>query len=786
MNRRIFIFSFLSLFFLGCAADFYTQIFDKSDKGLNDIIFPEPKPWAPKPIVVSQFSATLGDKYINQINLSWKEVSQGVYYWRLFWYDSHSQANEVLKKIQGEGFYQEELLSGNENCSTKLIFSRSHYEHNSVFNQEGEEQALSSGSTYYYVLKGYDSGNRIVAYSSEVVKGKTAIVPYEVTASRDYQPQEINASAFITLKWKWDNPQSTFKVERMESPFTQNSQWIDRGDIKATLEDGFYTYKEEFTHTSDCKVVSKDDFDCNCQIGKEFAYRVYAVTDGKNSLSSQIVRGLTAKWGTPAAVTGLKASQGLYGEKIHLKWDETSGATGYSLYVKTKSTANWEAVTLDDRTKTKFDYKTPLANSMQFYVTASNSLGEGVACEPVVGYIIPEIKAVNASFLKFDDKIEISWSRANVAEGEIVYDLYRSETVKKEVLEEERIAKDLTETSYSDTTVTEKGKVYYYSVRPKNKNSGNEGIGKATAYSDSYGVRGLMPAPEFEVSTGQNDITLTFSNRPSYCTVSSKVKRWVYSPSYSKKPSAVDGTPSQPTEYLHTLQFINRWSRVKKESTVFEEQNRDSINDKEASFGWNDYSVSYCFSIPEISYKGYSEAVTKSGWRAISDEEFLINALRVVDYSQSYLHNIHQPGTGAAGFDSVSKQGFNGWSSSNCGGKGGNCDGRQLNPNKGCFHYQANLNGLSSVTVPLMYNDFEAFDMIFNSMNGKHQTHVSLSADGTLTGFIDIKGIYPGRLTFNLNITDSVKSGGNYKVKQDGKNETSHSWDVDRKYFKVQ
>ena len=87
------------------------------------------------------------------------------------------------------------------------------------------------------------------------------------------------------------------------------------------------------------------------------------------------------------------------------------------------------------------------------------------------------------------------------------------------------------------------------------------------------------------------------------------------------------------------------------------------------------------------------------------------------------------------------------------------------------------------MTVPLIYNEFEAFDMIFSSVGTGHQTEVNLSANGKLVGYINIGGMYSGKLTFDLTITDSVKSGGSYKVQQTGKSEQSLAWDTDRKYF---
>lgn len=779
--KRIAVFLSVVVLFFSCSNQFYTEFQDGSDSKLNDIIFPESQPFQPEPIVVSGFQASNGD-FLDEIEIKWNPVSAGVWYWRLFWFTDEEEARAALTEASTNGFYKTEETVGVQN-SGKLAFGASSYTHSFTFDGDGSEIQLSSDMTFYYLLKGYDGAERIIAYST-VTEGKTATVPYDVTASRNYQPQTSEASAFITLTWKWDAPGASFRLERAKAPYSQEQSWVDLGVVEVRNENGVYTYTEEFSHTADCKVNSDGDTNIQCSsecpIGSEFAYRIYAVTNEVESSASRMVQGATVKWGTPPAVTGVTASRGLYGKKIVLTWDalDVENFEGYSVYIQGESNP-----VVKNLYETRYEYSTTSYDIVNFYVRASNQFGEGVPSDSVSGNIVPQVRNTSGTVLTDESKITVTWSPVAVIEGAIVYNLYRSETTKGEGT---LIAENLTDATYSDSDETlQQGKVYYYSIEPRNTAADplEEGIGQRSAFKDTYGAMGIMNEPEFSVSTDTNGkATVTLKNKPSFCQAAVSVNQWVYTPNYTKKASADSSIPSQPQNWEQTLQFKNRWTRKKVESQLTVGSDA-AVYTGSLAFGMNDFTVTYSFDIKEI---GYSKQVktTQSIKKEISDEEFLINALRVIDFSQSWLNLIHQPGTGAAGFDSVSINGYNGWSSGNCGGKGGSCDSKQSSPNKGCFHYNASV-GVGNVTVPLMYNDFEAFDMIFNSVGpkNKHQTEVDWSANGRLVGYIDIFGLYPGTLTFNLTITDSVKAGGTYTVQQEGKSAKSLPWDVDRSYF---
>lgn len=777
--KRIAVFLSVVVLFFSCSNQFYTEFQDGSDSKLNDIIFPESQPFQPEPIVVSGFQASNGD-FLDEIEIKWNPVSAGVWYWRLFWFTDEEEARAALTEASTNGFYKTEETVGVQN-SGKLSFTASSYTHSFTFDGDGSEIQLSSDMTFYYLLKGYDGAERIIAYST-VAEGKTATVPYDVTASRNYQPQTSEASAFITLTWKWDAPGASFRLEQAKAPYSQEQSWNDLGIIDVRNENGVYTYTEEFSHTADCKVNSDEDTNIQCSsgcpIGSEFAYRIYAVTNGVESSASRMVQGATVKWGTPPAVTGVTASRGLYGKKIVLTWDalDVENFEGYSVYIQGESNP-----VVKNFHETRYEYSTTSYDIVNFYVRASNQFGEGVPSDSVSGNIVPQVKNTSGTVLTDESKITVTWSPVAVIDGAIVYNLYRSETTAGEGT---LIAENLTDTTYSDSDETlQQGKVYYYSIEPRNTAADplEEGIGQRSAFKNTYGAMGVMNEPEFSVSTdGTNGkVTVTLKNKPSFCQTAVSVNQWVYTPNYTKKASADPSIPSQPQNWAQSLQFKNRWTRKKVESQLTVGSDAE-VYTGALAFGMNDFTVTYSFDIKEIGYSKQMKT-TQSIKKEISDEEFLINALRVIDFSQSWLNLIHQSGLGANGFDSVSINGYNGWSSGNCGGKGGACDSKKSSPNKGCFHYNVSIG--SPITVPLMYNDFEAFDMTFNSIGTGHQTEVDINANGSLVGSINISGLYPGKLTFNLTITSSVKAGGTYTVEQKDKPAKSLPWDVDRSYF---
>ena len=71
--KRIAVFLSVVLLFFSCTDQFYTEFQDGSDSKLNDIIFPEPQPFQPEPIVVSGFQASNGD-FLDEIEIKWNPV----------------------------------------------------------------------------------------------------------------------------------------------------------------------------------------------------------------------------------------------------------------------------------------------------------------------------------------------------------------------------------------------------------------------------------------------------------------------------------------------------------------------------------------------------------------------------------------------------------------------------------------------------------------------------------------------------------------------------------------
>ena len=292
MMRKSVLFGFAFLLF-SCTAGFIIEP-QKGTVGLGEAVFPEPEPFVPDPIEVTGLRATQ-ETYINEIHVTWNTVSAGVYYWRLFWFTSAAEAETEREEALSDGFYQTDEISVRAPVSPRLSVAADSYEHIFTYAADGSEIPLPSGQTFYYLLKGYDGASRITA-CSEIAVGKTAAVPYDVTASRNYQPQKPEDPAFITLMWKWDNPDSVFRVERAKAPFSSEQTWTDRGIVKPEFKDGFYTYIEEFSHDDGCSFGSEDNPDVKCSesclinlVIDNFGYREDASEIMKNAVAAIVI-----------------------------------------------------------------------------------------------------------------------------------------------------------------------------------------------------------------------------------------------------------------------------------------------------------------------------------------------------------------------------------------------------------------------------------------------------------------------------------------------------------------
>lgn len=781
-NFKIILLALSLLSYFSCDLFRSDQPVNAGNGSLTSKVFPPEVPYKPKPILVTGISSS-NDTYANKIIIEWKTEEKGVYYTRLFWFENFNDGSAEYEKTLAH-FYEEDNLEGRKNYTQKLSRSTGSYEHMNLNNDPNEDQPLLPGKRYFYLIKFYDGANRVVGYS-ELFFGTTAKIPYDFIASRDIKQVDESSPANINLEWKWKGEHKGFRIYRKDYENHASSFSL----IK-TLTD--LTEKASYSFVDSIPAEN---------VGKEYVYYVVALLDneGKESKPSGKVRGTTVSANAPDAPTLFRASKGLYGDLVYLSWQPVSDPEGkpitYKVYYKLITESLWEEVK-NPVSESFYQFKPQLNQRYKkfyFYVVAVNEASASSGPSTTAagtsydsGYLIPYPQNFNLSLMQFTDKIELNWSKAIVEEGAINYKIYRSTSPTEENPSE--IA-DISENHYEDTGVSE-GVLYYYSIQPYNTDQDpvkGTPWGTKTPLSNSYGIAGNIPSPVIEVSENQPTITIDLKNKPDYCKTRLRVSRPRYKPVFVLKPGRTPepgATTSKPVSYKGSFDYKCDPNRTYSSYELLKELPIDATRytDTEAVCGKNRYEAIYTFTADEVGLTLTSQtpAIALNGYRKISDEEFCLEALQTVNKSQYHLTRIHKTGTSAAGFDSIALRidSYSAPCKSPC---SGGCENKILFPDSGCFHYNAVVSlGSGKVTVPLVYNDYQPYDMIFNSVGTGHQTVVNLSSNGDLTGYINVSGIYSGKLEFKLKIEKGVKNGGTYQVTQTGGSETELSWDIDK------
>ena len=759
---------YILLFSVGCSAlvlDKNTPI-EENKEDISELLF---KKTPPKPILVTDIK-TSSNLFPNKIEISWSNTAVGVYYSKIFWFDDYDSANAFQKETI-KCHYTTEEFNPNLNSSNRLSRNIYNYTHTLLTNDPSGGY-IKSGSTYYYVIRLYDIANVIVGYSDLFV-GSTANTPYDLIVSRNFRPANEGEPSKIELSWKWDEPQNGFNIYKKEyGTLGVEYKKLTNIDIQNNGQNSFF-------------VVDNIPADC---VGKTYLYKITAILEnGNESSESSEMQGRTILAGAPEPPTHFSASKGLYKDTILLEWTapEESDVDSYTIYYRLSSESQAQEKELPNITSTSYLYKPERPEERfkeyNFYVVAVNEKGKSAPCQTQQagkdfdsGYIIPQVRNFNASFGTYTDKIQLSWAKIRSAEVEYSYTIYRCHDINETP---QKIAENISEniTNYIDSDSSlEEAKLYFYSIEvvAKNSDSIDSNIGYATDIKDAIGVKINIPTPEIlSVSKNQPDITISFKNKPSYCYAVIEVSRPIYAPRYELKPGRSGYDPTKPKNYTETLQYKCNPSRYYSSYSILaKEVSQNSYIDTTSTPGINKYRIKYYFKAPdEIGGKQiFNDTAVESneGYRSINDREFLTEALKTVDKSQYHLTNIHKSGLAAGAFDSIGK----------CNGK---CEDKKDRPDAGCFHY-CYMGAGPPVEVYLRYNMYQAYDMIFESVDTKHLTSVNWGANGSLTGYINISGIYSGRLDFNLVITNAVKAGGSYSVTQTGKQKSDFAWDFDR------
>lgn len=216
----------------------------------------------------------------------------------------------------------------------------------------------------------------------------------------------------------------------------------------------------------------------------------YVVTASSATLESGNSTEVSATPFAIAAPAGLKAAAG--DAKVTLSWNAVTGATGYKVKRGTASGVYTDLKTLSDSTVTYTDEAVANGTAYYYVVTALSGTSEGASSNEASAtpaeLVLPSAP-VNVTAMGGDRQVSVAWNSVAGAEA---YNVMRSEALDGTYAV---IASNVTDTSYTDTGLTN-GTAYYYKVSAKN------GIGES---SHSVVVAGKPGAylvnDNFETST---------------------------------------------------------------------------------------------------------------------------------------------------------------------------------------------------------------------------------------------------------------------------------------------
>ncbi len=132
-----------------------------------------------------------------------------------------------------------------------------------------------------------------------------------------------------------------------------------------------------------------------------------------------------------------------------------------------------------------------------------------------------------------------------------------------------------------------------------------------------------------------------------------------------------------------------------------------------------------------------------AGFRTVSNQEFFDQVYAEEESGLSRINKLQQSGLNMVGTETV----------------------YDLNGSGNCY-YDAGYDLWTDKATVLI--TFTNFCDIYLTLNGTQTTLANSSANGTITGQLNVTGIYPGYVKFNLAITGGTASGGTYTVSQDG------------------
>ncbi|MBN2651054.1 MAG: fibronectin type III domain-containing protein [Spirochaetales bacterium] len=645
----------------------------------------------------------------------------------------------ILRKLSSDKDF--EIIAGNLSNRTTAFF----------------DDRMQSGTDYVYRIQSRNSKNDIL-YESSDLKVKTAISPIGLSALGTTEPS-------IKLSWQWLKSWPTvsgFKIYRTRSRHSSEFESFVIPLSGLTIDS---------TGESSLVVSYVDSVD-EADVGKFFYYEISAIYAGLESFRSNMVGSYGLSASAPIAPQNIVVSQGLYASKITISWDpvvEFDGASAaeyYQIYRKMPDSQNFE-ILANNLTDTNYVDSIAVQGEVEYFIIPvgrdedDGTILMGEQSSVFKGWVIPVPVNFRATKLAYSSKIVLSWNGFANFDTIAEYKLFRS--ISSDMAGAEEVT-SLTPTedvmSYEDTTANVDTD-YYYAVRIV-----------STAEEDNLGAfslvdkgrAGQMPKPSFSASKGQGDtVTITcLSTNVDYKNYDIYRRYEYYQPLYEKKEKyAGELGDNYPDNYEQMLKYKVNPNRLKSSwekiaSDVTESSYSDSCQiDQVCGQTKARGPIEYKIVLKNFDDVASVESDVDTGYRALTNDEFLAEFLATIDRSQFKMVKIHLGGTGPAADDDVN----------------GDVTGSlQYRPDFG-----------TTVKVPIYYNNYRDYFMTLNDHPAMPQTSfASWSANGTLVGGDSVSGIYSGYVIFDIIVTDGRKSGGGYRVKNGSNPEVRITWDFDR------
>ena len=359
---------------------------------------------------------------------------------------------------------------------------------------------------------------------------------------------------------------------------------------------------------------------------------------------------------------------------------------------------------------------------------------------------------LTVSVFGFPDKVELKWSVAAVSSEGLKYYVYRSSVAGQQKL---LTPGGITATAYSDTTAVP-GTSYRYFVRAVTSG------GLVFQSRKQCGVAGLLPRPRVDVLPGPRaNVLLRMKNRLPYLKVNVSVSRPYYNPVYRLKEAysaqygnhVINERSPIPFNYEDSLCYaVNPNRRYSAPAYICRLSPWDEVSDNAAVPGNNRYTVQYVYTLPD-GRERLSEFTSVTGFRSVSDREFLDEVLMTVERSQFKLDLIHRGGTAPNGFDAVEDDTKN--------------DNDLFvkdpkNPPRGWLYYDCEFSLRKMLAdVTLIYREYQDYDLILTTdRNRMHRslvgperiTNINDTKVGELVGVISVSGIYSGEVEFHIKV----------------------------------